>query len=936
MATPFERLEGKYEILEKIREGGMGSVYKVRHRLLEEVRVVKVMRPHLADDEILKARFLREAKVAIKLRHPNLAQIYDFTMDDNGYAYLVMEFIDGFHLQDMVKVLGKPPLALVLEVSRQSLDALGYLHRKRIIHRDVSPDNILVTRDDEGALQVKLIDLGIAKVHHDGDDSLTSAGTFLGKVRYSSPEHFKTHEGAEVSAVSDLYSYGIVLYEMLTGNYPIQGESVASLISGHLIHPPQEFEISDPDGLVPEAIRAVVMKSLEKDPGARFESARKMRDALEELHKDHPLEEETLTALFEIPNLTTRKIQTIKKPGSSQSRMDRSFGVSTTPAPGEISDVDGEFEDSGTIETGGKADEVADTISKVSKPQIRALLLGASKLIEGKHFDEARLQLASVLDLDDGNAEALDLTKAVEVADSKTRQRRQNAADNARSAIEKEDFDTAAAEIEKAVSAYGEAEVLSLVLHELETAKQAVEERRQRVIEISDEAEAFSNDEAFRDAVDILEEGLRLDPGNSRLRGQLDIAERRLASQIEQERRVLEIEKSAETVMQHIDAGEDDQAARALIVARKLFGNESIFSDLETRLDELRHKQRLDRAASLRKQARSEIEAEHYEAAIIALDEAFELAPEVTETENLLVAAREGLRLQEEAAKRRQAIDAMIRKIDRLTAVGRPGSALRILDDGSKQFGQFDEEMSIRKKIDDQMAAREKAENTIHTSIDEALNCAASDAFSDANEKLEEAKAIAKDHPELLAWTREAETEIQRRLDAHRRQMALDNVVDSVHEQLEGGDLDEARRELAVAKRLYGTSDVLDELKSKIESRERELRQEEVEDLIKNALKKNRQFDDVISDLETALSVDPNNDRVQRLIVETRIAHRRSIDDDSAKENRRTLEEIDDLIADGENEKALDRLEAMISETGEFETARWLRTRLKESLASTT
>jgi len=144
--------------------------------------VVKVMRPHLADDEVLQARFLREAKVAVKLRHPNLAQIYDFTVDDSGFAYLVMEFIDGLNLQEVIKVLEKPGLGLVLEIARQSIEALGYLHRKRIIHRDVSPDNLLLTRDDEGALQVKLIDLGIAKVRG-GDDSLTSEGTFLDGTR---------------------------------------------------------------------------------------------------------------------------------------------------------------------------------------------------------------------------------------------------------------------------------------------------------------------------------------------------------------------------------------------------------------------------------------------------------------------------------------------------------------------------------------------------------------------------------------------------------------------------------------------------------------------------------------------------------------------------------------------------------------------------------
>jgi serine/threonine-protein kinase len=326
LATPLARLEGKYEILDKIREGGMGAVYKVRHRLLEEVRVVKVMRPHLADDEVLQARFLREAKVAIKLRHPNLAQIYDFTVDESGYAYLVMEFIDGLNLQEVIKVLEKPGLGLVLEVARQSLEALGYLHRKRIIHRDVSPDNLLVTRDDEGALQVKLIDMGIAKVRG-GDDSLTSEGTFLGKVRYSSPEHFQTQEGSSVKAASDLYSFGVVFYEMLTGAYPIKGTSVASLISGHLMHPPLDFEKSDPDGRVPDELRAVVQKALEKDPKKRYGSSASFTKALQPWIDQHPLDEEEFQAIFDIPTVTTDKIRT-GKPGRTQIPNRPRFGPS--------------------------------------------------------------------------------------------------------------------------------------------------------------------------------------------------------------------------------------------------------------------------------------------------------------------------------------------------------------------------------------------------------------------------------------------------------------------------------------------------------------------------------------------------------------------------------------------------------------------------------
>ncbi len=157
MAIPIQQLEGKYEILEKMSEGGMGAVYKVRHRLLDEIRVIKVMRPHLAEDEVLRKRFVREAKTAIRLRHVNLAQVYDFTMDESGYFFLAMEFIDGIDLHGLAKFAKVVPLGVALELAYQSLDVIGYLHRKEIVHRDISPDNLLISRDDEGNLLVKLI-----------------------------------------------------------------------------------------------------------------------------------------------------------------------------------------------------------------------------------------------------------------------------------------------------------------------------------------------------------------------------------------------------------------------------------------------------------------------------------------------------------------------------------------------------------------------------------------------------------------------------------------------------------------------------------------------------------------------------------------------------------------------------------------------------------
>jgi eukaryotic-like serine/threonine-protein kinase len=263
--------DGKYEVLAKIREGGMGAIYRVRHRLLDEVRVVKVMRPGAGAEPELERRFLEEARIATRLRHPNLCAIHDFAVDERGAAYLVMEHVDGVNLAELLKSEGVPPLGLTLEIAHQALLALGYLHRKGIVHRDVAPDNLMLTQDDDGRPLVKLIDLGIARVI-EGDADLTASGVFLGKPSYASPEQIGAlPPGERLDSRSDLFGLGVVLYELLTGRLPFRGSSPAELLDAQRRLVP--FEESDPNGRVPADVRAVVLEALELDREDRFDSA---------------------------------------------------------------------------------------------------------------------------------------------------------------------------------------------------------------------------------------------------------------------------------------------------------------------------------------------------------------------------------------------------------------------------------------------------------------------------------------------------------------------------------------------------------------------------------------------------------------------------------------------------------------------------------------
>jgi serine/threonine protein kinase len=318
----------------------MGAIYKVRHRLLDEIRVIKLMRQQFVEDEELKARFLREARLAIKLRHPNIAQLYDFTIDDDGIAFIVMEFIDGMTLEDVLASHGPPPLDLALEIAQQSLKALGYLHMKGFVHRDISPDNIMLTEDmEEGHPLIKLIDLGIAKTLEVAGESrvgqLTQAGTFLGKLRYASPEQFGADGATMVDARGDLYSFGIVLYELLTARFPIQGRDSSSMIAGHLFRPPLAFDETDPSGRVPADLRSIVLRTLAKSPADRFANAADLSRALAVFRSPIDIPRESLRAFLARPSVQV-DLAALSDSGSTQGRLDRHFELSATPSPGRL------------------------------------------------------------------------------------------------------------------------------------------------------------------------------------------------------------------------------------------------------------------------------------------------------------------------------------------------------------------------------------------------------------------------------------------------------------------------------------------------------------------------------------------------------------------------------------------------------------------------
>jgi len=268
-------IEAKYEILAKMGEGGMGAVYKVRHKVFQDVRVVKTAK---YDNNIpgVRARFIGEAKRGYQFRHPGIARVIDFDVTAEGTAYIVMEFIDGLNIRQVQSVTGKPlDPRQVIDIGIQTLGALEYLHERGVVHRDISPENLMLTRDDNDKPLVKLIDLGIAK-SIEASQNLTLVGKFIGKVLYAAPEQF----GGQVDQRSDLYSLGVVMYELLTSTLPVRSASYKAVIAAHLSGELLSFEETDPRGRVPLDLRAVIMRSLQRDLDLRYQTAAEFIEAL--------------------------------------------------------------------------------------------------------------------------------------------------------------------------------------------------------------------------------------------------------------------------------------------------------------------------------------------------------------------------------------------------------------------------------------------------------------------------------------------------------------------------------------------------------------------------------------------------------------------------------------------------------------------------------
>jgi serine/threonine-protein kinase len=291
--TQRRLLGGRYELDGIVGRGGMAEVFRARDIRLDRIVAVKTLRDDLARDQTFQARFRREAQSAASLNHPSIVAVYDTGEDMVGptpVPYIVMEYVDGRTLRDLLREDRRLLPERAMEITDGVLRALDYSHRNGIVHRDIKPGNVMLTR----ASDVKVMDFGIARAVSDSQATMTQTAQVIGTAQYLSPEQAR---GERVDARSDLYSTGCLLYELLTGRPPFTGDSPVAIAYQHVRENPIPPSRVDPE--IPGWADAIVLKAMAKDPADRYQSAGEMRQDIQRALSGMPVAAPTRTELYQ-------------------------------------------------------------------------------------------------------------------------------------------------------------------------------------------------------------------------------------------------------------------------------------------------------------------------------------------------------------------------------------------------------------------------------------------------------------------------------------------------------------------------------------------------------------------------------------------------------------------------------------------------------------
>jgi len=711
---------GKYEIRGELGSGAMGVVYRAEDPRLGRLVALKTTNAEVASNPNLLKRFYREAQAAAKLTHPNIVTIYEID-EANGLPYIAMEFLEGENLAKMISERREVPILKKIQIVLDTCKGLDYAHQHGVVHRDVKPANIVVLTTG----QIKIVDFGIARV---GVSSMTRTGDVLGTVMYMSPEQV---QGQTVDARSDVFSLGVVLYELLAYQVPFTGDDVPSILFKILKDAPQDIKEYFPQ--CPPALEQIVLRALAKDREERFQSAEEMAfdlqriaDALKRNTMDVYLEQGKHS--LQVGNFTVAK-ESLQK----------------------VLEIDSNHQVAQNLLA-----EVRERMQSRQRVQkVEGNVVQAKEALQAEQYEDAMVLLDEVLRLEPRHEEALELKKsAVEQRDRSAKIRRH--LERADKLAAEADFQKAKIELE-AVLDLDPRNTTARMLIQSVGKEFAEQERHRQVRQFLEGARAQLAEKSVKKALELLERARELDPLNIEVEAMIQLVR---SSEEKEDRRKLLVKRLAE-IEENLGRGNLDQALAAADQALREFEDDPqvlrMHSQIVRRMEVHKKRSYVDEQLQA---ARDFVQKNQFSSALAVLERAVQQIPDDPRLSSYLKSVQETHEQSAREAVRREAIH----KANEQVHAKNFDAAIEILEKSLSQSGQSAELVELLQFVRERQAEQQRQERT-HSVLSRARTHLREHQYDEAVQVLERGQKELKSSEieTLLASAREQREEFAKR-----------------------------------------------------------------------------------------------------------------------------------------------------------------------------